>query len=144
MIPVVVDASAALSWLLDTQLTPAAERFLVEQGGVDRRWRAPFVFGWEVDNTLAGLARRGRLSAQAYAEAVAQLNGYGVEEGAPFASEVVLELARDTGLSLFDAAYLRHALSLGAELVSRDRDLVAAARKAGVGVHDLAPAGAGA
>jgi len=50
-----------------------------------------------------------------------------------------LSLARRSGLKLYDAAYLDLALSEGAPLVSRDRQLVQAARAFGVQVFDLRP-----
>ena len=134
---VVIDASAALAWLLETQATPAAIRFLEERGGADRRWEAPFVFGWEVDNTLLRLARTGRLSARAYDDARSQLDHYSVSLAPPFAAAAIVGLAQETGLSLFDAAYLDHALRNGCELASRDHDLLIAARQHGVVAHDL-------
>ena len=136
-----IDASAVLAWLLETQGTPAAVRFLERQGGADRRWEAPFVFGWEVDNTLLRLARAGRLSAGAYDDACAQLDHYDVRLGPPFAAAEIIGLAQEDGLSLFDAAYLEHALQKGYALASRDHDLLAAARRHGLVVHDLSSEG---
>ncbi|MBE7217906.1 MAG: type II toxin-antitoxin system VapC family toxin [Caulobacteraceae bacterium] len=133
----VIDASAALAWLLETQATPAAIRFLEQRGTADRRWEAPFVFAWEVDNTLLRLARAERLSAQAYDTARSQLDVYRIRLGAPFGADHVVGLAQASGLSLFDAAYLDHALENGCELASRDHDLLAAASRCGVTVHDL-------
>ena len=141
MTAIVIDASAALAWLLETQATPAAIRFLEQRGGADRRWEAPFVFGWEVDNTLLRLARAGRLSAHAYDVARTQLGHYSIRLGPPFEADMVVALAQEDGLSLFDAAYLDHALQKDGELASRDLDLLAAARRRGVIAHDLSAEG---
>ena len=138
---VVIDASAALAWLLEPQATAAAIRFLEQRGGAHRRWEAPFVFGWEVDNTLLRLARAGRLTAQAYDDACSQLDHYSVNLGPPLGADAVVSLAQEDGLSLFDAAYLDHALQGNCELASRDGDLLAAARSRGVIVHDLSVKG---
>ena len=137
MTEVVVDASAALSWLLASQSTPASKRFIAELEG--RRLSAPFVFGWEVNNTLLASLRRGRLSAPAYEDACEVLRRYDVKLGAPFHATRMFALAQEEHLSLFDAAYLDHALQARAELASRDRELLSAAVRRGVVIHDLAP-----
>ena len=45
-----------------------------------------------------------------------------------------LVLARQEGLTVYDASYLELALRLAAELASRDQELLAAARRRGVAV----------
>lgn len=137
MTQVVVDASAALSWILASQATSASRRFIIEREG--RRLSAPFVFGWEVNNTLLGSLRRGRLSTAAYEEACEVLRRHDVRLGSPFHAAQMSALAQEEHLSLFDAAYLDHALQAGAELASRDRELLSAAVRRGVFVHDLSP-----
>ena len=50
MTPIVLDASAALSLLVPTQATEASDQFFAGRS----RWRfvAPYVFEWEVRNTV--------------------------------------------------------------------------------------------
>ena len=47
---------------------------------------------------------------------------------------VTLRLARDEGLTVYDATYLELALRLGAELATRDKALSAAASRHGLTV----------
>ena len=49
----------------------------------------------------------------------------------------VLELAREEGLAVYDAAYLQHALLNATELATRDAALISAAVRRGVTVWDL-------
>lgn len=52
-------------------------------------------------------------------------------------NDETLRLARESGLTYYDAAYLELALRRGAQLASRDRQLVAAARAHGVECLEL-------
>ena len=58
---------------------------------------------------------------------------------APEASSLdsAMRLAREHGLSFYDACYLELALRMGAGLASRDIRLMEVARAASVDVHDL-------
>ncbi|MFN3538066.1 MAG: PIN domain-containing protein, partial [Brevundimonas sp.] len=53
---IIVDASAAASWLLASQSTRAAESFLLELDSY--HLTAPDIFQWEVGNLLLRQARR--------------------------------------------------------------------------------------
>lgn len=135
---VVVDASAALSWLLPSQATPATSAFLTHAARFV--FAAPFVFEWEVCNVLLSKLRAGRLTHHQFEAALEELRAIGVEVADPFRAELVSEVAREEGLSLFDAAYLATARELAAAVVSRDADLLRACARNGVPTFDLAMA----
>ncbi|MFN3931233.1 MAG: type II toxin-antitoxin system VapC family toxin [Brevundimonas sp.] len=132
----VVDASAAASWLLASQATrPALE--LLDQ--LDA-WRlvAPYVFDWEVGNLLVRQARRE--AAFDLTEAFAQLAAFEIDTApAPDRDEInrLASIAAAKRLSLFDASYLYLTLGLDGALASRDGSLLAVALAAGVDVFDL-------
>ena len=56
------------------------------------------------------------------------------EESGKAAFHKISELADEYGLSVYDAVYLEVALRRGLALASRDRALVAAAKKCGINV----------
>ena len=131
---IVIDASAVAGWLIESQATPSADRFLDE---IDRReLHAPYVFAWEMRNLLLRRSRRG-LDLKG---SLAALALYGIEIApAPGEDDLSqLVLAADAHfLSLFDTAYLALALELDASLASRDAQLINAARIEGIEVFDL-------
>lgn len=135
MTAVVLDASAALAWLLPSQATAAACRLLAQSD--DHDFIAPDVFVWEVANVLLAKARGRSI---VVGEALDQLDGIEIAFDEPLtASEVrqLMDVAAAAGLSLFDAAYLALAIERRAVLASRDRPLLAAAATVGVDVFDL-------
>lgn len=136
MSTVVLDASAALAWILPTQATPAAAALLNQSNGLI--FEAPDIFAWEVGNVLLALDRRGVLAAGEYDEALAIYHDLVVRLSPPvFELDRLAVLARAARLSLFDAAYFALALDRGWPLASRDAALLSAARAAGVECFDL-------
>jgi predicted nucleic acid-binding protein len=133
---VVVDASAALGWVLPSQSTPVALEFLETAGSMS--FEAPEIFEWEVRNVLLMMERRGPLAGQRYDGALATYEELRVRLN-PFTSEVgdLAVLARKVRLSLFDASYLALALERDWPLVSRDEALLTVAKMAGVECFDL-------
>lgn len=132
---VTIDASAAASWLLPRQRTPAADAFITAEE--ERHFIAPDVFAWEIGNLIVRNTRREVVVA---AECLDDLRALNIEVMAPRTSEDVLALVDFAGtrsLSLFDSAYLLLCLERGAALASRDDRLLEAARAAGVDVFDL-------
>lgn len=130
-----IDASVAASWLFPTQRTRAADLFLGLRN--ERRFVAPMVFAWEVGNQIALRARGDIGQAEIL---LADLAAFNVEIAPPPDEEAVLGSIAQAirwNLTLFDAAYLTHALAFGAALASRDRRLIEAARSVGVDVLDL-------
>ena len=135
MTAAVLDASAALAWLLPSQATATADRLLAQAD--DHDFIAPDIFVWEVANVLMTKARGHSIS---LGDAFGQLDGVEIAFDQPLTdSEVrqLVDVATTAGLSLFDAAYLALAIERHAVLASRDKGLLAAATAAGVDVFDL-------
>lgn len=132
---VTIDASVAASWIFPGQASAAADVFLLESA--DRRFTAPGIFAWEIGNLIATRSSRAGLAPLALVE---RLDAVGIEIAASPDSEGVLssiDAARRHDLTLFDTAYLLHALGHGGALASRDAQLLKAATAAGVDVFDL-------
>lgn len=136
MKPLVVDASAVAAWLVRSQQTVRSDAFLLRLDGFD--CLAPDIFHWEIVNVLLAQSRRStRFDVPG---ALLELKEYGVRCDPPITHEDIDGLARVAlieSLSLFDTAYLATAIDHEAELVSRDRALIAAAVRHGLVVHDL-------
>ena len=127
MTQIVLDASAALAFLLAAQSTPAARTFLAESA--EDVFLAPAIFTWEVTNVLQRHAIRG-LSVGAFEQALIELAELQVAVDPPMLDAEVQILARDAfslELSVFDAAYLKLAIDHGAVLASRDARLLSVA-----------------
>ena len=127
MTQIVLDASAALAFLLAAQSTPAARTFLAESA--EDVFLAPAIFTWEVTNVLQRHAIRG-LSVGAFEQALIELAELQVAVDPPMLDAEVQILARDAfslELSVVDAAYLKLAIDHGAALASRDARLLSVA-----------------
>lgn len=135
----VIDASLTLSWLLPDEqsalsLAVRGELLTVERAWVPAHWRL------DVCNSLWVAERRRRLDATGVAQAVALFTQLPVlvdSETNQRASGETLALARQHGLSVYDAAYLELALRRGAALASFDSPLRAVAKKLAVRVLPL-------
>lgn len=135
MTRLVVDASAAISWFVASQSGSRSVDF--EPRLVAYELIAPDVFAWEMANLFRRFSRAGVLE---FDSAMAILDQLGIAFArSRSAAEIfgLAPLALDLGLSLFDAAYLALAVESDAELVSRDRALLTAARAHAIPCHDL-------
>jgi predicted nucleic acid-binding protein len=131
--PFVVDASLALAWHFEDELSEYADRVLDRLR--EDRAVVPSIWPLEVANGLLVAERRGRLSPARLARAVdlfQQLPIFVFEVGAQVALGSVLELGRVHGLSAYDAAYLELAMREGLPLATQDDALRVAAERAGV------------
>jgi predicted nucleic acid-binding protein len=132
----VIDGSTALGFLLSDEQPDLALKVLaaMENGAptiVPAHW-------WvEVANGLIMAERRKRASQADIAEAfnlVAALPVVTDDETAQRSVSDTAALARQYGLTIYDAAYLELAMRRGAKLASTDGDLVKAAKTAGVAI----------
>jgi predicted nucleic acid-binding protein len=129
----VVDASIALAWHFEDEVSEYADRILDRLR--EDRAAAPSIWPLEVANALLVAERRGRLSPARVARAVELLLELPVsihDTAADPALGPVLDLARTHGLSAYDAAYLELAMREGLPLATQDEALRAAAQRAGV------------
>ena len=128
----VLDASVALAWCFEDESTSYTHRVL------KRLWReeafVPPIWPFEVANALASALRARRMKPADAERFLALLETFplGVEpRGMTAVFKKVLPLAREQGLSCYDASYLELALRLGLPLATLDRALQRAARRAG-------------
>lgn len=132
---IVVDCSVVLAWYFQEPNTPAALAILRQ---IDAEgFRVPPLWWHEVENGLVMGERRGRKSpaeSAAFSNLVRALPV--VTDDAPRhrLSDAVVDLARRTGLTAYDAAYLELALRTGSTLASFDASLGRAAASLGVTV----------
>ncbi len=132
----VIDGSTTLGFLLKDEQAAVALKALaaIEQGiptFVPAHWSV------EVANGLIMAERRKRATQADITEAlglVAALPVHADEESARKAGSDTAALARQYGLTIYDAAYLELAMRRGASLATTDHALAKAARAAGVPV----------
>lgn len=130
----VLDGSAALGFLMSDEQAPGALAALDALDGgvpafVPAHWRL------EVANGLLMAERRRRITQADASEALQALFELPIEidgETARHLAGQTTGLARQYGLSVYDAAYLELAMRLGATLATGDAALAKAARSAGV------------
>ncbi len=136
----VLDASAALSLALPDEATPGLEGLLLSGGEV---W-VPALWWYEVANGLAAAERRKRLTQAQSHQALESFRIMAPKtdwRSGPECSWRLPALAREHGISAYDAAYLDLAERLGYELLTLDHALSNAARKASVKVRRLPSSG---
>jgi predicted nucleic acid-binding protein len=133
-VPIIVDASVALAWAMpDEQSVEALHLLEAMQGD---RVVVPAHFRTEVANGLKVSEPR-RITQSEIAQFVEQLDSLTLEIDYVGSDEVfvrVLPLAREHGLTVYDALYLELAQRRGLKLASFDRDLITAAKNVGVEV----------
>lgn len=124
----VLDASVAMRWL-GAESVPLAES--IRSGILDRRLE-PWVtslWHWEMANGVVMAERRGLMDAMATAWAWKQVRAWAAEvETDPGAIDAAVGLAREHGLTAYDAGYLELALRMRVPLATLDSALIAAAR----------------
>ena len=124
----VVDASVVLKWQLDDeeqveQALALRDRYLIEGTlALD----APLLLSYELTNAVRTAERRLRLAPDVASEALANLLAAAPELHPPD-PRAALVLARELGISGYDAAYVALAELLGVELWTADRKLQRAA-----------------
>ncbi len=127
---VVVDCSVFLAWSLadeDEPVATEAMRRVVSAGGV-----APAIWWYELRNALLMNERRGRLTAQHVAETLADCAALGIETDGRHDQSLVLGLAREHALSVYDASYLEVASRRRLPLATLDQKLSEAAGATGI------------
>lgn len=132
----VLDASVTMRWLFADvtaqELAYAAEVFEALQ---TRTAAVPGIWGLEVANALARAEAKAKLDEAVSEVFVATLRELNIMEDAQTSAQALsgsLALARRYRLTAYDAAYLELALRRELPLASLDRDLLRAAKRAGV------------
>ena len=102
---------------------------VIETGGV-----VPRIWWYELRNALLMNERRGRITAQQVADTLADSAALGIEIDDRHDEASILGLARQHGLSVYDAAYLEVASRRGLPLATLDQLLSTAAAANGIAV----------
>ena len=127
---VVIDASVAAAWCFPDEESDVSSRACAAvalDGGV-----VPFIFVYEICNILIVAERHRRIDATGISEFLARLGGVQMETDRDHNIDAIMTLAREHGLTGYDAAYLETAMRRNAPLATLDNALRAAAVAAGV------------
>ncbi|HUY12875.1 MAG TPA: type II toxin-antitoxin system VapC family toxin [Terriglobia bacterium] len=130
----VVDASVSLCWYFEEQKSAYSEAVLDRMAEGDRAV-APVLWLLEMINGLVLAQRFKKLRGHQFEAFLADLKALPVEIDTavvPRAHTSIPPLARDYRLSAYDASYLELALFEGLPLATLDKQLRAAAERAGV------------
>jgi len=131
----VLHASVAMAWFIDYPLSPEAARVegILADGG---RAIVPALWHLEMANSLGVAERRHIINEAALDKCLARLNDLltnAIEtDSSLFSVRATLATARNFSLSAYDAVYLETARTHRLPLASPDRNLRAAAIKAGI------------
>jgi predicted nucleic acid-binding protein len=130
----VLDASITLGWMLDRPVPARAAlaRKLITAGAVPV---VPMLWRHEVSNAVVMSERRGRLDAGQIKSLTADLEEFSAAvevEPVNAGISVLIETARRTGLTVYDATYLEVAARRRLPLATLDDKLREAARRVGL------------
>ena len=126
---VVLDASIAISWLFEDEASTVTDRLLErirDEGAI-----VPGLWHLELGNVLLQAERRKRIGVDDVAvrlNLIADLPIVVDHETTGRAWREILFLARSVGLTTYDATYLELALRRKASLLTKDSELVRAAK----------------
>jgi predicted nucleic acid-binding protein len=129
----VLDASVALAWAFEDEEDGYPD--LVLDSLAEAKAHVPAVWPLEVGNALLVAERRGRLNQAATVQFLALLRQLPIVVEPERPERIwgeILALAREQGLSTYDASYLHLAMRRGFSLATNDELLRQAAVRAGV------------
>jgi len=132
----VLDASVAVSWFFEDEAGAYTDAVMESLDGATAV--VPSLWPLEVANVLLVGERRGRCTEAdviRFIELLQQLPIAVDDETPRRALAGAFQLAREYGLTSYDAAYLELAMRFGLPLATLDRKLREAAFRAGVAVH---------
>ena len=128
----VLDASTAIGWMVDTPTPRIARRalHLLQSGTIGI---VPELWYYEVSNALITAERRGRASMQTVSGHISDLERLAAFlEVGPTTPSALIAAARQSGLTAYDAAYFELALRRNLPLATLDGKMRTAAQKAGI------------
>jgi predicted nucleic acid-binding protein len=133
LIGIVIDASVALAWCFPDEASEYADGILIALEG--HAILVPALWSVEITNAVLVAERRKRIKQPEIRRFVELLDGLTVLMDSQSVTESVsniLPIAREYGLSAYDAAYLDVAIRHGAPLATLDNKLQRAGEKAGI------------
>ena len=129
----VLDGSVTLAWLFHDEQDPYADAIIARLSSVTMV--VPRLWHLEVANVLAVSERKGRCTQADTAQWLGFLSGLPITVDAETELRAwadTMALARQHGLSVYDAAYLELAIREGLPLATLDKQLKTAAKAVGV------------
>ena len=133
----VLDCSVTMAWLFQDEASPNTDQLLKELRN-DSNALVPNLWRLELGNTLTQAERRGRITAAQLTTTLELVRNLPITTDAETdnrAFREILNLARTTSLTTYDASYLELAMRHGVPLATLDKALIRAAR--GVAVETL-------
>ena len=128
----VLDASIPMGWMVDAPAPRLALRalHLLQSGTIGV---VPDLWYYEVSNALIMAERRGRASAQVVSSHVSDIERLAAFlELSPTTPSALVAAARQSGLTVYDAAYFELALRRNLPLATLDDKMRAASQRAGI------------
>jgi len=135
MSAVVIDSSIALSWCFEDEASPETD--LLFERVRDEGAIVPGLWHLELGNVLLQAEKRGRITVKDVGvrlDLIADLPILTDQETTARAWREILTMARADRLTTYDATYLELAVRRGLPLLTKDTELVRAARRLGVQV----------
>jgi len=132
----ILDASITLAWAFEDEAIPYADAVL--EALAEDEALVPAIWALEVGNGLVVAERRDRLNQAATVQFLALIGQLPITVESQRTAEVfgeILALAREQGLSIYDAAYVHLAMRHGLPLATTDGVLRQAAVRLGVPVY---------
>ena len=129
----VLDTSVTMAWLFEDEASPKTESILNRLEAEDAV--APTLWIYEVGNVLLMAERRKRITEAQGKRFTTLLEALPIRVSEPNSRHLwsnAVTVAREHGLSVYDASYLDLAMQEGIALATRDKALIRAAKKSGV------------
>lgn len=130
----VLDASVALALVLPDEHSAGAQRVMAATAG--RKAWVPTLWEYEVMSGLRNAETRARITPDDADRALGLLQLLPVRAERPIGA-AVMEIARETSLSVYDASYLAIAVAHDVAMATWDQRLSAGARSIGIDVVEV-------
>jgi len=132
---IVVDTNAVVHLLLGGERTESARRAFSK----DAEWAAPILWRSEFRSVLSMLMRRGALPLSDALEAAREAEDLLAGREFSVETQAVLELAEHSGCTTYDCEFVALAQDLRVQLVTSDREILAAFPTLAIAIEDFAP-----
>jgi predicted nucleic acid-binding protein len=132
----VLDSSLTMAWCFDDEASPETDE-IQDWLTADARAYVPTLWHLEIANVLWACERRKRITEADSVRFLAVLKALNIttdRQTEQHAGQTTLGLARQHGLSVYDAAYLELAMRMGLPLASKDETLARSAQAVGLSI----------
>jgi predicted nucleic acid-binding protein len=132
----VLDSSLTMAWCFEDEASPETDE-IQDWLTADARAHVPTLWHLEIANVLWACERRKRITEADSVRFLAVLEALNImtdHQTEQHAGQKTLGLARQHGVSVYDAAYLELAMRLGLPLASKDETLRKAAQAVGLSI----------